>query len=35
MHDEFAESVEAALRIVDTLQQEGYRFVTADDLLLE
>lgn len=35
MHDEFAESVEAALRIVDTLQREGYRFVTADDLLLE
>lgn len=35
MHDEFAESVEAALRIVDTLQKEGYQFVTADDLLLE
>lgn len=35
MHDEFAESVEAALQIVDTLQKDGYRFVTADDLLLK
>lgn len=35
MHDEFAESVEAALQIVDTLLEEGYCFVTADDLLLE
>ena len=35
MHDEFESSVEAALQIVDTLQAEGYSFVTADDLLLE
>ena len=35
MHDEFESSVEAALQIVDTLQAEGYSFVTADDLLLK
>lgn len=35
MHDEYASSVEAALRIVDTLQEKGYEFVTVDEFLLE
>ena len=34
MHDEYETSVEAALRIVDDLTKEGYRFVTVDELLL-
>ena len=33
MHDFFPSSVEAALIIVDALQQEGYRFVTVQELL--
>ena len=35
MHDGYEASVEAALAIVDRLQEEGYRFVTADQLLLD
>lgn len=35
MHDIYASSVEAALRIVDILQEKGYKFVTVDELLLE
>ena len=35
MHDIFDTSVEAALQIVDTLTEEGYQFVTVDELLLE
>lgn len=35
MHDIYASSVEAALRIVDILQEKGYEFVTVDELLLE
>ena len=35
MHDIYASSVEAALRIVDILQEKGYEFVTVDKLLLE
>lgn len=35
MHDIFPTSVEAALRIVDDLQKEGYRFVTVDELLID
>lgn len=35
LHDCYASSVEAALRIVDILQAEGYEFVTADKMILE
>lgn len=34
LHDCYASSVEAALRIVDILQKEGYEFVTVDRLLI-
>lgn len=35
MHDIFPYSVEAALEIVDTLQKQGYTFVTVDELLID
>lgn len=35
LHDYYASSVEAALQIVDILQEKGYEFVTADELILE
>ena len=35
LHDYYDSSVEAALRIVDILQAEGYEFVTVDKLILE
>ena len=35
MHDSYRTTVEAALRIVDELQKEGYELVTADELILE
>ena len=35
LHDCYSSSVEAALRIVDFLQKEGYEFVTVDRLLLD
>lgn len=35
LHDFYDSSVEAALRIVDTLQKKGYEFVTVDKLILE
>ncbi len=35
MHDSYDSTVEAALRIIDLLQAEGYEFVTADELILE
>lgn len=35
MHDIFDTSVEAALQIADALTEEGYQFVTVDELLLE
>lgn len=35
MHDIFQTSVEAALRIVDDLQKQGYEFVTVDELLVD
>ena len=35
MHDEYAPSVEAAFRIVDTLLEEGYEFVTVDRILFK
>ena len=33
LHDIYDTSVDAALEIVDTLQGEGYRFVTVQELL--
>lgn len=33
LHDIYESSVDAALEIVDTLQQEGYSFVTVNELL--
>jgi peptidoglycan/xylan/chitin deacetylase (PgdA/CDA1 family) len=35
LHDFYGSSVEAALRIVDALQEQGYEFVTVDKLILE
>lgn len=35
MHDEYAPSVEAALEIIDKLQDDGYEFVTVDQILLK
>lgn len=35
LHDCYVSSVNAALRIVDILQKEGYEFVTVDELLLD
>lgn len=35
MHDEYAPSVEAALKIVDVLLEEGYEFVTVDSILFK
>lgn len=35
MHDYFEPSVEAALQIVDTLQAQGYEFVTVEEILFE
>ena len=34
LHDCYESSVEAALRIVDILRDEGFAFVTADELVL-
>ena len=35
MHDIFKPSVEAALRIVDDLQKQGYEFVTVEELMVD
>ena len=35
MHDEYAASVEAALEIIDKLKEEGYEFVTVEQILLK
>ena len=35
MHDQYKTSVMAALEIVDELQEEGYEFVTVEELLLD
>lgn len=35
MHDEYASTVSAALRIVDVLQEEGYEFVTVEEILFD
>ncbi|MCI8709023.1 MAG: polysaccharide deacetylase family protein [Dorea sp.] len=34
LHDCYDTSVDAALKIIDTLEKEGYEFVTVDELLL-
>ena len=34
LHDCYKSSIEAGLRIVDILQEEGFMFVTVDELLL-
>ncbi|MEG0356079.1 MAG: peptidoglycan-N-acetylglucosamine deacetylase, partial [Lachnospiraceae bacterium] len=34
LHDCYKSSVEAAFRIIDVLQAEGYEFVTVDQLIL-
>ena len=33
LHDWYGSSVDAALQIVDILQEKGYEFVTADEIL--
>ena len=33
LHDTYPTSVDAALRIIDTLQGQGYEFVTVEELL--
>lgn len=35
LHDQYESSVQAALQIIDTLQAQGYEFVTVDEILLE
>ncbi len=35
LHDCYKSSVQAALRIIDLLQAQGYEFVTVDELLLD
>lgn len=35
MHDEYASTVTAALQIVDELQEQGYEFVTVDEILFD
>ncbi|MCI8482812.1 MAG: polysaccharide deacetylase family protein [Lachnospiraceae bacterium] len=35
MHDGYETSVTAAMEIIDTLQKEGYEFVTVDELLFD
>jgi len=35
LHDNYESSVEAALQIIDKLQQQGYEFVTVEELLLD
>ena len=35
LHDCYESSVEAALRIIDILQGEGFEFVRVDELIIE
>ena len=35
MHDYYNTSVTAALKVVDELLEEGYTFVTVDEILFE
>ena len=35
MHDEYKSTVTAALQVIDELTEEGYEFVTVDELLFD
>ena len=35
LHDSYPSTVEAALEVVDTLKEQGYTFVTVDELLVD
>lgn len=35
LHDEYQSSVDAALRVIDTLLEEGYEFVTVEEILCD
>ena len=35
MHDAYATSVTAALDLIDKMKQDGYEFVTVDELIFE
>lgn len=35
LHDGYQSSVEAALRVIDILQAEGYEFVTVDEIIMD
>ncbi|MDD6074287.1 MAG: polysaccharide deacetylase, partial [Clostridium sp.] len=35
LHDVFSASVDAALAAVDTLEKQGYTFVTVEELLID
>ena len=35
LHDNYESSVKAALRIIDTLQEKGFEFVTVEELMFE
>ena len=35
MHDEYKSTVTAALQIIDELMEQGYEFVTVDELLFD
>ncbi len=35
LHDSYESTVEAAFQIIDTLEKEGYEFVTLDEIILE
>lgn len=35
MHDEYKSTVTAALQVIDELMEEGYEFVTVDELLFD
>ena len=35
LHDVYDTSVEAALEVIDTLQAEGYNFVTVDEMIID
>ena len=34
MHDEYKTTVEAALRLADSLKEKGYELVTVDELIM-
>lgn len=35
LHDSYQSTVEATFEIIDTLEKEGYEFVTLDEMILE